>query len=182
MGKLAKIDIAHAYRNIPVHPADRHLLGMQWKGRWYIDKALLFVLRSAPKIFCTISDTLEWQAGISSCLHYIDDFLTLEHPASPECLHNLRVLKDTCEGLGIPLTKKKIEGPATSLSFLGILLDISAMTMRLPEDKLHCLSEFLAEWTNKKTATKRSMLYLIGELAHASKVVDQLCALTKWSR
>ena len=27
---LAKIDIAHAYRNIPVHPQDRHLLGMMW--------------------------------------------------------------------------------------------------------------------------------------------------------
>ena len=25
--ELAKIDIVHAYRNIPVHPTDRHLLG-----------------------------------------------------------------------------------------------------------------------------------------------------------
>ena len=29
---LAKIDIKHAYRNIPVHPADHHLLGMLWKN------------------------------------------------------------------------------------------------------------------------------------------------------
>ena len=26
--KLAKIDIKQAYRNVPVHPQDRHLLGM----------------------------------------------------------------------------------------------------------------------------------------------------------
>ena len=28
---LAKIDIKNAFRLIPVHPTDRHLLGMQWK-------------------------------------------------------------------------------------------------------------------------------------------------------
>ena len=29
---LAKIDIKSTYRIIPVHLADRHLLGMSWKG------------------------------------------------------------------------------------------------------------------------------------------------------
>ena len=29
---LAKIDIKHAYRNVPVHPEDRCLLGMAWKN------------------------------------------------------------------------------------------------------------------------------------------------------
>ena len=77
--QLAKIDIAHAYRNIPFHPDDRHLLGMEWQNQIFIDKGLPFGLQSAPKIFCSISDALEWillQKGISSCLHYIDDFLT----------------------------------------------------------------------------------------------------------
>ena len=58
--KLAKIDIAHAYRNIPVHPDDWHLLGMKWEDNIYIDTALPFGLRSAPKIFTAVSDTLEW--------------------------------------------------------------------------------------------------------------------------
>ena len=34
--KLAKIDITHAYRNIAVHPADWHLLGMEWEGKTYV--------------------------------------------------------------------------------------------------------------------------------------------------
>ena len=29
---LAKEDVEHAYRNILVHPDDRHLLGMVWQG------------------------------------------------------------------------------------------------------------------------------------------------------
>ena len=46
---LAKIDIKSAYHIIPVHPADRHQLGMSWKGSIYIDTTLPFGLRSAPK-------------------------------------------------------------------------------------------------------------------------------------
>ena len=172
--QLAKIDIAHAYRNVPVHPTDRYLLGMQWKNMIYIDTALPFGLRSAPKIFCALSDALEYillQAGISSCLHYIDDFLTLGAPDSQECAHNLRVLTDICKVLGIPLAIEKIEGPSVCIIFLGIELDARTMTMRLPQEKLDHLRNLIAQWLSKKAATKREMLSLIGELAHASKVV-----------
>ena len=64
----AKVDIEHTYRNIPVHPDDRHLLGMVWQDQLYIDTALPFGLRSAPKIFTAVADALEWvllQAGLS---------------------------------------------------------------------------------------------------------------------
>ena len=37
---LAKIDIEHAYRNIPIHPSDRRLLGMHWNGALYVDTVL----------------------------------------------------------------------------------------------------------------------------------------------
>jgi hypothetical protein len=133
-------------------------------------------------VFCALSDTLEWvllQAGITACLHYIDDFLTLGHPDSPECQRNLRLLIDICAALGIPLAKEKVEGPATILTFLGILFDTETMTMRLPEDKLHRLQKLIGEWTNKKAATKRSMLSLIGELAHACKVVIPGCTFLR---
>jgi hypothetical protein len=45
---IAKCDIRQAYRNVSVHPEDRHLLGMQFEGKTYVDTALLFGLRSAP--------------------------------------------------------------------------------------------------------------------------------------
>ena len=73
---LAKIDIKQAFRNAPVHPQDRHLLGMMWSDQLFIDTVLPFGLRSAPKIFCAIADALEWilyQRGISFSLDYLDD-------------------------------------------------------------------------------------------------------------
>ena len=34
---LGKIDIKNAYRNVPVHPEDRRLMGMHWDSALYID-------------------------------------------------------------------------------------------------------------------------------------------------
>ncbi len=48
---LAKFDISRAYRLLPVHPEHRALLCMCWRGQYYIDLALPFVLRSAPRFF-----------------------------------------------------------------------------------------------------------------------------------
>ena len=41
---LAKLDVQAAYRTVPVHPDDCHLLGMVWKGRIYIGTTLPFGL------------------------------------------------------------------------------------------------------------------------------------------
>ena len=173
--ELAKIDIAHAYRNIPVHPQDRPLLGMQWGGQVYIDTVLPFGLSSAPKIFCAVSDTLEWilhQRGLTSGLHYIDDFLTFGQAGSQECKDNLERLLATCKELGIPLKVSKIEGPSTIIIFLGIEFDTQRMEMRLPEEKKARLHSLIQSWLQReRAASKREILSLLGELSHACKVV-----------
>ena len=56
---LAKVDIKSAYRIVPVNPEDRMLLGMQWKGKTFLDTRLPFGLRSAPIIFMALADALE---------------------------------------------------------------------------------------------------------------------------
>ena len=82
---LAKVDIKSAYRIIPVHPDDHPLLGMMWKGALYVDSALPFGLRSAPKISTSLADTLEWRLkrmGLQQVFHYLDDFLIVARPQS----------------------------------------------------------------------------------------------------
>ena len=74
---LAKIDIKSAFRIIQVHPADRHLLAMEWKGAIYVDTCLLFGVRSALKLFNVMADLLQWillHQGVSCILHYLDDY------------------------------------------------------------------------------------------------------------
>jgi len=55
---LSKVDIKSAFRLIPVHPDDRHLLAMRWHNQVYIDSCLPFGLRSAPKLFNLMADLL----------------------------------------------------------------------------------------------------------------------------
>ena len=77
---MAKMDICQAYRNIPVHPHDQPLLGVEWKGMVYVDLALPFGLRSAPLLFTAVGDALQWimlQQGVSWLGHYMDDFVTM---------------------------------------------------------------------------------------------------------
>ncbi len=45
---ITKMDVKRAYRNVPVHPTDSLLLGMQWEDKVYIDRTLPFGLRLAP--------------------------------------------------------------------------------------------------------------------------------------
>ena len=168
---LAKIDIKSAFRLIPVHPADRHLLAMNWENQIFIDKCLPFGLRSAPKLFNLLADLLEWVAkdqGVTYLMHYLDDYLTAGHPGSEECQRNLM---NICQILGIPLAEDKVMGPTTSIEFLGIQLDTSRMEARLPAEKLTRLYGEIIEWRHKRKAKKRDILSLVGQLQHAAKVV-----------
>ena len=36
--QLAKVDIKHTYRSVPINPDERHLLGMTWRGHLFVDK------------------------------------------------------------------------------------------------------------------------------------------------
>ena len=69
--QLVKLDVKDAYRIVPVHPSDCHLLGIRWRDRTYVDRALPFGLRSAPKIFSALADLVAWvldQQGIPATL------------------------------------------------------------------------------------------------------------------
>ena len=169
---LSKLDIKEAYRIVPVHPEDWPLLGMCWKGNYYVDTRLPFGLRSAPKLFTALADAAQWlirEAGVECVIHYLDDYLFVEPPQ--ETAKALGIAVRTLSGLGIPLAPEKVEGPSTHLTFLGIELDSTSMTARLPGNKLERLQETITAWQDRKACTKRELLSLVGVLQHATMVV-----------
>lgn len=171
---LAKVDVKSAYRIIPVHPEDHQLLGMLWGGALFVDTALPLGLRSAPKIFNAVADALEWMAGqegITSLFHYLNDFLIVGSPGSLECSRHLTILLALFEQLGVPVAMDKVEGPITSLTFLGIQIDTISMELHLPEERLMELRQLVGEWMGKKTCTRKDLQSLVGKLQHACKVV-----------
>ena len=172
---MAKFDVEAAYRNIAVHPDDRFLLGMKWRDQYYVDLTLPFGLRSAPFIFNSVADMVEWillnQHAVSDLLHYLDDFITAGPPHSAQCAYNLSTALTVCKSLGLPLHPNKCVGPTTTLSVLGIELDSVQQVARLPEEKLVALKQLIDTWTQRKWCKKQELESLIGHLHHAAKVV-----------
>ena len=83
---MSKVDLKSAFHLIPVCPSDWNLLGMQWRGKFYIDTFLPCGLRSAPFLFNQLSIAIHWillhKYSIHHLLHYLDDFFTAGTPAS----------------------------------------------------------------------------------------------------
>ena len=48
---MAKVDIANAFRLIPLHPYQYHLTGVSWNGKYYYDKCLPMGCSSSCSIF-----------------------------------------------------------------------------------------------------------------------------------
>ena len=92
---MVKADIKEAYRMVPVHPEDQHLLGKQWGNFIFIDKVLPFGLRSAPEIFSALADAIQWilcSKGVKRSLHYLDDFILVAKDQLSADLQNGRPL------------------------------------------------------------------------------------------
>ena len=171
---LAKVDIKSAYRLVPVHPDDRPLLGVMWKGAYYIDAMLPFGLRSAPKIFTAVPNALEWcvrRRGVRGIDHYLDDFVIVAPPASDQCEQYLAILEDECEVLGIKLAPEKKHPSTTRLPLLGMIIDTVTGRLYLPEDKLVRLRLEVDHWLRRKACRRRELESLVGTLQHAAKVI-----------
>ena len=146
---------------------------MQWVDAYFSDTCLPFAPHSAPKIFTAVADVLQWimlVQGVQSFIHYLDNFFFVEPPGLGGVVIS-RVLA-IWESLRVPVAPNKVEGPSTSLCFLGLKLDSSSLTDRLPVDKLACLPQLVADWGDKNMCRKRERLSLIGVLQHASAVVQ----------
>ena len=172
---MAKIDVKSAFRLCPVRPQDWSYLGMRWNGQYYFDKVLPFGLRSAPYIFNCLADSVTWilcnNYGVNHLYHYLDDFVTLGAPNTDECRHNLRQIQHLFSQLNVPIAEEKLEGPSSTITFLGILLNTIDLEAKLSPERLIAIQTDLSKWLDKVACTKRELQSLIGLLSFAAKVV-----------
>ena len=191
---LSKIDIKHAFRLLPVLPAQWILLGVCWLGMFFVDTRLPFGLRSAPSIFNRFADAVCWIINhiykILSLIHYSDDFLLVSPPSYVTAHKQLDTVKQAFNYLNIPIAEDKLEGPKTQLVYLGILIDSTNFILKLSNDKYIELTNILTTWRCRRKCTKRELQSLIGKLTFASNIVrpgrifirrliDLSCTVTK---
>ena len=172
---MAKVDLKSAFRVVPVHSTDWDLLGISWRNAFYIDTCLPFGLRSAPFLFNQFAEALQWilahNYGLHWLIHYLDDYFIAGPPCTHLCQEYLDCFLRVCQRLGVPVAMDKVEGPLTTLVFLGLELDSTLQHIRLPQEKLKQLQQELQLWKECKKTTKRNLLSLIGKLAFAARAV-----------
>ena len=113
---MSKVDLESASLVVLVHPDDHHLLGMAWRDGVYLDTALSFGLRSAPKIFSAIADAFLWamyEAGLTFSFHYLDDFFFAGRAHERSCHTDLSLALLTCARLGFDRRNGQGEGPGS---------------------------------------------------------------------
>jgi len=172
---LSKIDLKDAFRLIPVRPEDRNLLGIQWHQHYYVDTCLPFGLRSAPFLFIRLSDAIYWvlqhNYEVKHLLHYLDDFFTAGHANTDDCKNNLTAMLSLCNKINAPVKSSKVEGPFTSLTFLGILLNTTTMEASITQQRKQALISELIYLRHRRNCTKWVLLSLIGKLSFTCRVL-----------
>ena len=137
---------------------------------------LPFGLRSAPKIFNVIIDALEWilqHQGVEFCEHYLDDFIILGRPDSPECqqaLPSLKCVRPAGSAASSPQERRSNHMPYISRNRDRYRSMRAAATTRQAGSTREPIKPVEQE-EGMKACTTRDLQSLVGHLNHACKVV-----------
>jgi len=176
---MAKIDLRHAYRSVPIHPDNYQATGCKWQFSgdqhftYFYDTRLPFGAKSSPEIFHRITQSVRRmmaRRGFTDIIVYLDDFLIIG-ATREQCQLAYDTLLQLLLDLGFSISDHKLVAPTQRLTFLGVQLDTTACTMTLPDVKLAELLEQVIEFQNKQRATKKQLQRLAGKLNWACRVV-----------
>ena len=159
---LFKIDIARAFRNLRVDPADAFKFGIQWKGQYYLDVSMAFQM---------LSDAITYVMARQSfrIFVYIDDFVVV----SPTHLSSeaFRALSDLIQKLGLPMNKDKRNPPCKALTCLGIHIDLASNVLSIDQEKLQAIYLECLKTRSAKSLSKKAYQSLLGKLLYLHKCV-----------
>ena len=147
---MTKFDLSDAYYSISIYKQSRHYLQFIFEGKHYQFKVLVFGLNTAPIIFLKCMKPVVAFISLKGILIiiYLDDIL-LAPPTYDECLGQANFVIDLLESLGLCINREKSQLILSQhIPFLGLLVDSTTMTIRLPLEKItliHSLAATLKE-------------------------------------
>ena len=137
-----------------MQPSDWTLLGIFWKQIFYVDTCLPFGLRSAPYLFTHLSTALHWileqNYSVDHLPHYKENFFIAGPANSSTCEESPHAMLALCEKLSVPIKPSKVEGPTTSLIFLGIHLNTTSTEACITSERKQALLQELSSLHNIK--------------------------------
>ena len=168
---IYKIDLRRAYRQLPVDPKDYSFLGFTFNGQLYFDLRCPFGLSSSAMI---CQRTTKGVIYIFNCEGfsadvYLDDFFGAETPEFADTAF-LR-LQALLGELGLQTSADKDLPPSTDMLCLGIQVNTTDLTLRVPDFRITELSQELHSWLHKSRFTKKQLQALLGKLSFVTACV-----------
>ena len=169
--RIAKVDIAHAFRNLRVDPQDCLKLGYMWEGKYYLDVSLAFGLVHGTANFSRLSDSVRFimnQNGYK-VFNYIDDFLIVssEDKATSAYEFLIKILNE----LGLPINNSKLVPPSRRVTCMGINIDLDNNTPSIYSDKLEEILQFCISFSKLTKVSKTKFQSLCGKLLYIQRCV-----------
>lgn len=125
---------------MPVATSQRRLLGFECRGKLYHENCLSFGLHIAPFLFNLFAEAFHWAlaALITQVFiaHYLDDLIFIlpcEQFTIKQQVHFF--YRTLVAALGLILSLRK-DGEGATLEIIGVEIDTTTMTTRLPFHKL----------------------------------------------
>ena len=169
---MALTDLSAYYMQLPSDLNDAPYLCFAWRDELWVHRRLPFGCRSSCLHAQRVTDAVCAIHRHESTNHvegYVDDFGQIDDETVADSayseFHWLLAL------LGFIVTVLKCERPGYLRVFLGLLYNMLARTLELPQEKLDRALALIDEWLHSDTVGKHKLEQLAGFLNHISSVV-----------
>jgi len=172
-----KIDLASAYRQIPLATSEFLFLGIRWAGLFFMDTRLPFGLSSSCLIFTLFADALQWimetlhpDVFADLVKHYLDDFFG-GSPDPNVAKSQFEIFLHWSSKLGVKVNPKKIFVPSTSLVLLGLQYDTISQVVILDPTRVDSLRTTIKDRLRHPKSSKFHWQSIVGKLRFATCVI-----------
>ena len=175
--EAATLDVDAAYRRCPIQPSQQRHFVVMWDNLFYIDHNAPFGTASSGGVFGSIADAMRsilTARNMSPVRNWVNDFVFFRSPnthnnSTPT--YSLDDIYSLGDRLGWPWKRSKTRPFANTFIYLGLLWDLSAKTVTLPEAKRLRYLNRLLPWLDRISVDMVTAQHLLGTLNHCTLVI-----------
>lgn len=167
-----KIDVAHAFRNIPLARLFAGHLAFRVGDHYYFELRLPFGFTWSPFVWNSFSDFVQRFCALKgvNCVVYCDDFLIMAGNKR-DCFRDMCFLLEVLRLLGIPVKPSKIIWPTQRLDFLGLELDFVKLTISASSARVSAILAEISEILKRKFVPFPKLESLVGKLSFVAQII-----------
>ena len=167
-----KLDLSNCFLSFPLHPSVRRYFCFRFEGELYQFTHMPFGLSTAPRVCTQLLSVVQFalaELGIHD-IRYLDDFFLIG-ASEEDVARHLLLAQSAIRQFGLVVNPDKTEGPAQSLSFLGVQLDSVNQTVSCTPARVEELTALLRSLLRQRVITRWHAASLIGKLSFAAQVL-----------